>query len=90
MDPALNLIDAVKTNNLEHVRLLMEQGADKDKADASGYTHLYWAARKGYFEVAQYLVEQGATLDKAAINGDTPLIFAAIIGHLEVPTGTRP
>ena len=29
----MDLINAAKNNNLEHVKLLVEQGADKDKSD---------------------------------------------------------
>ena len=80
------LIEAVQANNLERVRLLVEQGADKDKdkGDGNSWTPLYWASLKGHFEVTQYLVGQGATLDKADNDGWTPLIAAANRGHLEV------
>ena len=77
----MDLIDAVNDNNLERLRLLVEQGADKNKDDG---TPLIWASYNGHFEVAQYLVEQGATLDKATILGYTPLAVAASFGHLEV------
>ena len=81
----MNLIDAVKSNNLDRVRFLVEQGADKDKGDSEeGNTPLWWGSRKGCLNVAQYLVEQGATLDKANNIGITPLIAAAIFGHLQV------
>ena len=80
----MDLINAARTNNLESVRLLVEQGADKDKVDGTGNTPLLWASAEGHLEVAQYLVEQGAALDKAEIRGTTPLIAAAANGHLEV------
>ena len=54
----MDLIDAVKTNDMERVRLLVvEQGADKDKDD-SGRTPLWWASHYGHLQVTQYLVEQ--------------------------------
>ena len=40
----MSLIDAVQRNNLERVRLLVEQGADKDKGDSEDYTPLWWAS----------------------------------------------
>ena len=61
----MDLIDAVNTNDLERVRLLVEQGTDKNKGDGYGRTPLYWASRDGHLNVAQYLVEQGSELDKA-------------------------
>ena len=80
----MDLIDAVKTNNLARVRLLVEQGADKDQGGSDGRTPLYWASGYGYLEMTNYLVEQGATLDKANNDGWTPLIVATSFGHLEV------
>ena len=80
----MDLITAVETNNLERVRLLVEQGADKDQRDEDGCTPLYWASVQGRLEAAQYLVEQGSTLDKATDSGETPLSRATIHGHLEL------
>ena len=80
----MNLHDAVKKKDLERVRLLIEQGADKDKCDCNGITPLYWASCGGHLDVAQYLVEQGATLDKANSSGNTPLIIATVFGKVEV------
>ena len=80
----MELIAAVKANNLERVRLLVEQGCDKDKGNSYGSTPLYWASSNGHLNVAQYLVEQGAALDKADCDGFTPLIAATFNGHLEV------
>ena len=80
----MDLIVAAQTNNFERVRLLVEQGADKDKVDDQGCTPLYRASARGHLGVAQYLVEQGATLDKADNHGSTPLLVAAANGHLEV------
>ena len=80
----MDLIDAARINNLKRVRLLVEQGADKDKGDSNGKTPLFWASDHGHFEMTQCLVEQGATLDKANNNGWTPLFIAAAAGHLEV------
>ena len=80
----MDLIKSVKTNNLENVRLLVEQGADKDEGDGNGNTPLYWASEYGHLAVAQYLVEQGAALDKANYYGYTPLSRATVSGHLEI------
>ena len=80
----MDLIEAVKINNLERVRLLVEQGADKHKVDSDGCTPFWLASYRGHLEVAQYLVEQGASLEKATTWGGTPLIAAALDDHLEV------
>ena len=81
----ISLLAAVKKNDLDRVRLLVEQGADKDKCDINGsWTPLIWSCRKGFFAVTQYLVEQGASLDKANSVRETPLIHSIIGGHLDV------
>ena len=80
----MDLFHAIRANNLERVRFLVEQGADKDKVDGTGSTPLLWASDTGHLGVTQYLVEQGATLDKASSYGATPLIVAAANGNLEV------
>ena len=79
------LIEAAITNNLKRVRLLVEQGADKDEGDSQhGWTPLWCASLRGHLEVAQYLVEQGAALDKTNTIGTSPLTIAAANGRLEV------
>ena len=75
-------VHAVGDNDLERVRLLVEQGYDKDMM-IGDYTPLYVAIKSGSFKVAQYLVEQGATLDKANSKGHTPLVAAVRTGQLE-------
>ena len=50
----MDLIDAVKDNNLERVRLLVEQGADKDEVDNNGDTPLFWASLPGHLVVTRY------------------------------------
>ena len=81
----MDLITAVQTNDLERVRLLVEQGDDKDQVNNSdGYTPLWWASYLGHFLATQYLVEQGVTLEKVDNNSWTPLIIATIRGHLDV------
>ena len=80
----MDLFFCVKNNHLEHVKLLVEQGADKDEGDSHGQTLLLWASFHGHLEVTQYLVEQGATLDKASNSDLTPLHVATSSGHLEI------
>ena len=61
----MDLHETVRANNEQHVRLLMEQGVDKNKGDSYGDTPLMLASKYSFLPLAQYLVEQGATLDKA-------------------------
>ena len=76
----MDLHTAAKEGNLELVRLLVEQGADKDKADRVGCTPLFWGCDRGHIDVVKYLVEQGASLDKADSSGVPPISDA----HVEV------
>ena len=79
----MDLHDAAQKGNLDRVKLLVEQRADKDKFDRRGSTPLRLASAAGHFDVVQYLVEQGASLDKDSIDS-TPLSIAAIYGYLEI------
>jgi ankyrin repeat protein len=94
----MDLFSAAESGNLERVRLLVEQGADKDKGNSDGRTPLFQASCNNHLDVVEYLVEQGASLDKADNYGHTPLSGDACSGHLEVArylieqeerTGTR-
>ena len=80
----MEIHDAAENGNLGRVRLLVEQGVDKDKGNSLGNTPLRQASSNGHLEVVQYLVEQGASLDKGNEYDHTPLSGAAYFGHLEV------
>ena len=64
--------------------MLVEKGADKDKARNDGASPLYIAALNGRLGVVQLLVELGVDKDKAMNGGWMPLHAAAEQGHLEV------
>ncbi|CAJ1330462.1 unnamed protein product [Effrenium voratum] len=56
---------AAGRGNLTVVRILLEAGAEKDKADYFGYTPMHGAALSGQLEVVRALLEAGADKDKA-------------------------
>ena len=71
------------------VRMLLEHGADIDKAANDGCTPLSIASYKGrlrWLKVVRMLLEHGADIDKANNNGITPLMIAEGDGHSEVAT----
>ena len=55
------------------VKLMIEMGADMNKADNGGWTPLYGAARNGHVDVVEVLVANGADRKKATKRGKTPL-----------------
>ena len=83
-DGATPLFMACHKGHLKVVRLLIESGADKDKATNDGVTPLSVACQDGHLEVARLLIESGADKDQATNNGATPLLLACEKGHLEV------
>ena len=67
------------------VRLLLEAGADKDKAsNKDGSTPLFMAAQANRREVVRLLLAADADKEKAKEDGTTPLLVAACKGHGEV------
>ena len=86
----MDLLDAADVGNLDCVRMLVEQGADKDEGDSNGYTPLYIATRYGHLQRCS--IWWSKVFDE---DGETPLSEAAYIGQLEVNwsrerTGIRP
>ena len=72
---------AVQMNNLEFVKILLENGADIDKGsqgDNYGNTALMIASWHGRIELVKYIVEQGACCNQQDFNGYTPLIKACL------------
>ena len=69
----MDLYSAVTSGDLERMRLLVKQGADKDKGNSNGAPPLLLASCYGHLNVVQYLVEQGSKKDRADSGGFTPL-----------------
>uniref|UniRef100_UPI003F4BF6FD ankyrin repeat domain-containing protein n=1 Tax=Brachyspira catarrhinii TaxID=2528966 RepID=UPI003F4BF6FD len=55
------LLEAIKNDDLETLKALIEKGADVNAKDEFGNrTALMWASEKGYLEVAEFLKANGA------------------------------
>jgi len=78
------LFVATQKGQLEVVRLLLDAGANVDKADSDGWTPLQIASQKGHLDIVRVLVEEGADKDKVDSWGRTPLSVASQNGHLEI------
>ena len=72
-----SLMLAAIQNQLELAQLLIDQGAEVNKA---GWTPLHYAATKGHIDMMRLLMENDAYLDAESPNGTTPLMMAAHYG----------
>ena len=71
-------------NQCNIIRVLIESGADPNRADEDGLTSIYWTAKNGHVAALETLIACGAQYDNADISGSTPLHYAAESGHKEV------
>lgn len=90
------LLFATREGNLALVRLLVEAGADIEKADANGITPLInailnysvvsvkRAPQSEHFKIAHYLIEAGANVNAQDWYGQTPLWVAVDMRNLEM------
>jgi ankyrin repeat protein len=70
---------------LEHVRILLERGADPNRGNDYGWTKLHQAGYSNHPELAEVMLDAGGRLDLSARgDGGTPLIAALFWGHREV------
>ena len=70
------LMFAVQESHIDAVNYLLDQGADVDLQQESGYTALHVAAAKGYFNVLKCLMKNGADVNALNKNNLTPLMLA--------------
>jgi len=75
---------AVKSRSVPVAELLLEAGADPDKAKLWGSPAVSWAARHGDMEMVKLLVEHGVRLDLSSPNINVPLCAAIIGGHEDI------
>ncbi len=81
---AQEIFDAVKGNDIEEVRILVEKDPQLvNLIDASGRTPLHWAARGVHLDVLKYLIEKGSDVNARDANGTTSLHSTASRGHFE-------
>ena len=80
--PAGTLLDAVKRNDVEQVRRLV-QWMDPQDRRRDGWHALQLAAAKGYVPIVGMLIDAGVPVNPSR-RMSTPLHYAACRGHVEV------
>ena len=66
------------------VTLLLDNGADPNKATWRNWTPLHMAAARGDERVSRILIDRGAMVNTADVDGETPLHSAARNGNFKV------
>jgi len=72
------LILALKDNNIEAAKRLVEVGADVNVRDSEGITPLMYACMIGNSELVKQLVSKNADLTAKSNNGDTVVMYAGL------------
>ena len=70
--------------HVDTARLLLERGAEVNRAIEGGATPLYIACEHGQADAARLLLENGAEVDRAMNDGSTPLSIAKSQGQAAV------
>ena len=81
------LLDACDNNNIEKVKLLLEHGADINKANNDGYTSLHYACLENNIKMVKLLLDNGVTketINKANNAGSTPLHYACLENNIKM------
>ncbi len=72
---------AVRINRMDIAQLLIDAGADVDKAGTDNETPLMIAAKLGHTNMVQLLIDAGAYLNDTDNTGRTPLMLAVERRH---------
>ncbi|XP_012870865.1 PREDICTED: 2-5A-dependent ribonuclease isoform X1 [Dipodomys ordii] len=83
-EPRLWVIQAVREEDVDGLRRLLEGGADANESDEWGWTPLHNAAECGRQDLVELLLRYGAEPARRKRNGATPFIVAGIGGHVHL------
>ena len=75
---------AAMEGHVEIMRLLMDNGADINAADAFGERPLHYAADAGHMEAVRQLIERGAQVNAVDSDHRTAADSATSEGHAEI------
>jgi len=79
----LELINAVKSGDIEAAKMLLNNGADPNirENDKYGWTALLYAQENHYLDIVKALIAKGADANMGDNNRRTPLICASRLGN---------
>ena len=75
---------ACEKGHVDVARLLLDKGAEVDRANVGGVTPLWIACSEGHVNAVRLLLKRGAEVDRAIVDGMTPLRIACQEGHVDV------
>jgi len=76
---------ACHNGHVDVARMLLDKGAEVDRAETrGGWTPLHAACGNGHVDVALLLLEKGAEVNRASKYGNTPLAIARKKGYLTI------
>jgi len=79
----MQLMEAVESNNLESVRMLVSRGANINYRGQHGETPLIKSMFCEDTRICRFLLDAGAEVNLATINGYSPLSFACLQNNFE-------
>jgi ankyrin repeat protein len=77
------LVYAVRSNDLDSVRVLLAAGADVNQVTGYGWSPLLVATQNRYYRLGAYLLDHGADVNLANKGGWTPLYLATDNRNIE-------
>ncbi|TGN30263.1 ankyrin repeat domain-containing protein [Empedobacter tilapiae] len=79
-----DIVKAVKSNDLQSVKNLLESDEDVNSVDSSKRSLLLIATNNSNIKIAKLLVKHGADVNQQADNQDSPFLYAGASGQTEL------
>jgi len=76
--------DICMTNNLDIIKLLLEEGIGINDYSIGGHTPIHYHVKEGNFDIVKYLLSKGADINKNNIYGDNVIDDALEFNQPEI------